>query len=119
MCNLLDLALAFVFQILLLNCFPCIDQVPWIIVTSHYPIFLSTANADNAASALGWSSDAGEVCSDGLCDGTEFMSCREAGEEEGCETVGDLLRERADTMGPLFQKYGVDIYDAGHSHLCE
>ena len=54
-----------------------------LIVTSHYPIFLSTTKFDNAASALGWASEEGEKCTDGVCDGTEFMSCDAAGESPG------------------------------------
>ena len=85
-------------------------KVPWIIVTSHYPIFLSTTSFDNAASALGWASEEGEVCTDGVCDGTEYMSCDVAGESPGCATVGDLMGERAAATGPLFNRYAVDIY---------
>ena len=52
------------------------------------------------------------------CDGgEEFMSCEEAGEAAGCETVAARLRQRAEATSDLFQKYGVDVYNAGHSHL--
>ena len=73
--------------------------------------------SDSEASALGWHSEAGEVCLDGVCDGTEYMSCEAAGEADGCETVGEMVQESSDALGPLFNRYGVDIYDAGHSHL--
>ena len=45
------------------------------------------------------------------------MSCAEAGEPEGCATVGQLVAESAAVMGELFNKYSVDVYNAGHSHL--
>ena len=86
------------------------QQVPWIIVTSHYPIFLSTAQAtsvNSSASALGWHSEAGEVCSDGICAGTEYMSCETAGEAAGCATVGEMVEESSNSMGALFNRYGV------------
>jgi len=41
------------------------------------------------------------------------MTCEEAGEGAGCKTVGE---EVAESESPwLFQKYGVDVYNAGHS----
>ena len=88
--------------------------VPWIIVTSHYPIYIPSMESD--ASALGWHSDAGEVCTDGICNGTEYMSCAEAGEAEGCKTVGEEVDESSAATQDLFNRYGVDVYDAGHSH---
>jgi hypothetical protein len=45
------------------------------------------------------------------------MSCEAAGEAEGCATVGEMVEESSGTMGALFNRYGVDVYDAGHSHL--
>lgn len=87
--------------------------VPWIIVTSHYPIFLSTIEGRDEASALGWESMEGEACTDGVCADSELMSCEEAGETAGCKTVGDVVSERAEATGALFNKYGVDLYNAG------
>ena len=55
----------------------------------------------------------GEICTDGICADTEIMTCEEAGELPGCKTVGE---EVAESKSPwLFQKYGVDVYNAGHS----
>lgn len=92
-------------------------NVPWIIVTSHYPIFLSTIEGRDEASALGWHSEAGELCTDGVCADSELMSCEAAGEAAGCKTVGEDVAESAKATGEIFQRYGVDIYNAGHSHL--
>jgi hypothetical protein len=65
---------------------------------------------------LGWHSEAGEVCTDGLCNGTEFMTCAQAGEPDGCPTVGQMVDASSSATQALFNKYGVDVYDAGHSH---
>ena len=92
------------------------EAVPWIIVTSHYPIHLSAMETQSDASALGWHSAAGEICLDGICNGTEFMSCQQAGEPEGCKTVGEMVDESSEATQNLFNRYGVDIYNAGHSH---
>jgi hypothetical protein len=63
--------------------------------------------SNSSASALGWHSEAGEVCrGDGLCAGTEYMSCEAAGEAEGCATVGEMVEESSITMGALFNQYG-------------
>eukprot|EP01047_Picozoa_sp_COSAG01_P027536 COSAG01_NODE_1820_length_9152_cov_22.869215_10_plen_391_part_00 len=94
--------------------------VPWIIVTSHYPINKPSSMDGQAAEASlrGWYSEAGEACVDGVCDGTEFMSCEEAGEEAGCRTVSE--RDAVGQgVGELFNRYGVDIYNAGHAHIYE
>ena len=92
-------------------------EVPWIIVTSHYPIFKPEKEGQTAnASLLGWYSEAGETCVDGVCAGSEYMSCEVAGEEEGCRTVAERVDETSSAIGTLFQRYGVDIYNAGHSH---
>jgi hypothetical protein len=98
------------------------QHVPWIIVTSHYPIFLSTMQAtsvNSSASALGWHSEAGEICSDGICAGTEYMSCEAAGEAEGCATVGEMVEESSNSMGILFNRYGVVCphFSIGHNLL--
>eukprot|EP01047_Picozoa_sp_COSAG01_P076250 COSAG01_NODE_13331_length_1600_cov_1.514990_3_plen_54_part_00 len=42
----------------------------------------SSLGRNSSASALGWHSEAGEICTDGLCAGTEYMSCEEAGEAQ-------------------------------------
>ena len=94
-------------------------SVPWMLVTSHYPIFISSATSEAggaAASAKGWHSEAGELCADGVCSGSEIMSCAAAGEKEGCETVAHESAVAQSLLTPLFNKYSVDIYDAGHSH---
>lgn len=45
------------------------------------------------------------------------MSCESAGEEEGCTTVAEMAdTEASESVATLFNRYGVDIYNAGHSH---
>lgn len=90
-------------------------NVPWIIVTSHYPIYKPTyGRAD--ASLKGYYSEAGEDCFDGVCEGTGYMSCEAAGEEAGCKTVAEMVDETSEAIGTVFQRYGVDVYNAGHAH---
>lgn len=53
-----------------------------------------------------------------MCAGTENMSCEAAGEEEGCTTVAEMAdTEASESVATLFNRYGVDIYNAGHSHI--
>ena len=104
--------------------------VPWLVVTSHFPIYLASdagSAAPDAGSAPGggsiaerssaawWASNEDEVH---LADeaGT-WRSCAENGEEEGCTSVAEQLRLLASPLEPLLVRYQVDIYDAGHSHL--
>jgi hypothetical protein len=90
-------------------------EVPWIIVTSHYPNNHPKLLNHADASLKGYFSEAGEECTDGVCAGTEFMSCEAAGEEAGCRSVADMVDEM-EPVSTLFQRYGVDIYNAGHVH---
>ena len=86
--------------------------VPWIIVTSHYPIYLSTMAENANASSARWHAIEGELA-DPLA---AYMPCEVVGEAAGCRSVADETAQAAATLGDLFLKYGVDIYSAGHSH---
>ncbi len=44
--------------------------------------------------------------------GHEFFPC----ETDPCPTVGDWYNLLDDTLQPILEKYGVDIYAAGHIH---
>lgn len=91
--------------------------VPWIVVTSHFPIYLSAtiegdhANA-SAAHYLSNEAEAAPVDSD-----EEFRSCKANGERSACKTVQELQAEKTSKLEPLFIKYDVDVYAAGHSHI--
>eukprot|EP01046_Picozoa_sp_COSAG06_P043760 COSAG06_NODE_5784_length_3275_cov_5.074985_3_plen_89_part_00 len=36
--------------------------------------------------------------------------------QEGCRTVAERTEETSQSISVLFQRYGVDIYNAGHAH---
>lgn len=100
-------------------------EVPWIVVTSHFPLYLSTAGAaagpaprHEHSSARYYLSDEAESALPGVAGApAEFRSCLENNELPGCQTVGELRSASAKALEPLLIKYGVDVYAAGHSHL--
>jgi hypothetical protein len=47
-----------------------------------------------------------------------FVSCEDTGEGAGCRTVGDVTAEAAASMEGLFYSFGVDVWNAGHAHMC-
>ena len=48
-----------------------------------------------------------------------FRTCADNGEDEDCETVGQVLGRAQAATDPIFKKYGVDVYNAGHAHECD
>ena len=93
------------------------EAVPWIVVTSHFPVYLSTTSKANHANAsashfLSVEAEAEPVGSNG-----EFKSCQANAEPAGCTTVRDFQSAAQSKLEPLFVKFGVDFYAAGHSHL--
>ena len=88
-------------------------KVPWIIGTSHYPIYNPKVAKHADCSAKAYESIAGELADPDA----SFQTCEETGEGQGCRTVGDLTAEAAATMNQIFYRFGVDIWNAGHSHM--
>ena len=101
-------------------------NVPWIVVTSHYPLY--SANAFQAdferASAAWWTSEVAEHERNG--DGTpwsatpHFEECAK-GKRKGsgnatCATVKDVVEDSIYVVGTLLDTYHVDVYAAGHDH---
>lgn len=86
------------------------EAVPWIMVTSHFPIHHTelTENAD--ASAEYYMSLAPEAFAR---TGHDFKPCA----VPGCKTVGEQATDWQKILHPIFVKYGVDIYNAGHVHV--
>jgi 3',5'-cyclic AMP phosphodiesterase CpdA len=92
------------------------ENVPWIVVTSHFPIYLSSAGLEPARSSAAWYlSDQAEAVEVGS--GAEFRSCESNSELAGCRSVAETRTDASTKLEPLFIKYGVDLYGAGHSHL--
>ena len=98
--------------------------VPWIMVMSHFPIFHTQTQANENMSASHYTGDevlgayeVGEIDSR-----MQFEACDAAarpGRGSGCLTVGEFVKPMATNLQPLFAKYGVDVYNAGHVHSCE
>eukprot|EP01044_Picomonas_judraskeda_P011093 COSAG03_NODE_1479_length_4013_cov_2.618804_3_plen_193_part_00 len=87
------------------------DSVPWILLTSHYPLYCSTcANIARAnISAASWV-------------GPEFgtgVGGALAAAQLGEQTAGAMQASMLADLEPLMLKYGVDIYAAGHQHQYE
>jgi len=86
------------------------DAVPWIIVTSHFPLYHTLAAAQPNSSLAFYVGDEGETFA---VDGHEFMPVASSNER----TVGQFQLEVSAALEPLLMKYGVDIYNAGHVHV--
>jgi hypothetical protein len=84
--------------------------VPWILLTSHYPLYCSTcANIARAnVSAASWV-------------GPEFGGGAGAltAAKPGDQTAGAMQATMLADLEPLMLKYGVDVYAAGHQHQYE
>lgn len=93
-------------------------KVPWIIVTSHFPLLHTMLEANSRTSASHYIGDEGE---DSLENRpfTEhhFADCPV--DDPGCFTVGQLVSAQAGPLIPIMEKYAVDAYVAGHVHSYE
>ena len=87
-------------------------KVPWIMVTSHYPIYNPTTAENAHCSAAAYESVSGEIADPAAA----YRTCEDTGEGKGCQTIGEITKKAADTLTPLFYSRGVDVYNAGHSH---
>ena len=94
------------------------SKTPWIMIMSHFPIFHTQTAAHANMSAATYLGD--ERMGEYAVDGNEmkFEPCPE-GEEHDCQTVGQFQALIGNALQPLFRKYGVDVYNAGHVHSYE
>ena len=76
------------------------EKVPWILVVSHYPMYCS-------------SNSMGAMHNDGQGGDDEPAAY------EGCWSYGSNINILRNDVEPLFQKYSVDLYSAGHEHDLE
>lgn len=97
------------------------SKTPWIMVMSHFPVFHTATSANANMSAAHYRGDErmGEYAVDGSQ--MKFEPCPEEATRGGkpCETVGEFQARIGEALQPLFRKYGVDIYNAGHVHSYE
>jgi hypothetical protein len=99
-------------------------NTPWIMVMSHFPLFHTQTMAHANMSAAHYFGDErmGKYAVDG--NQMKFEACPQQGGSGGgaspaCQTVGEFQAQRANALQPLFRKYGVDVYNAGHVHSYE
>eukprot|EP00658_Telonema_sp_P-2_P048589 TRINITY_DN36956_c0_g1_i1.p1 TRINITY_DN36956_c0_g1~~TRINITY_DN36956_c0_g1_i1.p1 ORF type:complete len:234 (+),score=57.37 TRINITY_DN36956_c0_g1_i1:139-840(+) len=90
-------------------------NVPWIIVTSHFPLQHTMLRENADKSAAHYVGNAGEDSSGRAFTEHHFAPCQEA----GCFTIGELVAGQAEALIPMMEKYNVDVYDAGHVHSYE
>ena len=90
-------------------------------VMSHFPVYHSkvAARLDHSlAHYLGDERDNAEGAAV-LNSDDHFVPCPDGSTEAECPTIGTFQQANNDALQPLFEKYGVDIYNAGHVHDCE
>ena len=102
------------------------SKTPWIMVMSHFPLFHTQTTAHANMSAAHYTGDErmGEYAVDG--NQMKFEACPLQGDSGGragadatCQTVGEFQANLNKALQPLFRKYGVDVYNAGHVHAYE
>ena len=102
-------------------------NVPWIVVTSHYPLYTSNFYEPDAWGASAAWYDAETAEQERIGDGTpwsatpNFEACTDAasrGENATtkCATVKDVVDEAISSLGALLDQYRVDLYASGHVH---
>ena len=91
------------------------EAVPWIIVTSHFPLHNAAFEEPGVANASA-AFYLGDEAEHFATSGHDFIPC--IFKEGACQeqTVGELLRTWQSFMDPILMKYKVDVYDAGHVH---
>eukprot|EP00940_MAST-03C_sp_MAST-3C-sp2_P002901 g2901.t1 len=70
---------------------------PWVIAVAHYPIYCSSVTL------------AGPLHNDGQGD-------EDPGSFDGCWSYGSRINDLRNDVEPLFERYGVDAFLAGHEH---
>lgn len=92
--------------------------VPWIVVTSHFPIYTAALSdaASARASAAWYMGEAAEAERNGgpWAATPSFESCE--ANDANCTTAAELMSLVGAQLGPLLEEFSVDIYQAGHVH---
>lgn len=100
------------------------ENVPWIVVGSHFPIYSGRFEEAGAANAsLSWyiGDDAEAERGDkAWAELPSLKTCSASEHNAGkCMTVADSLRESRSALEPLLDEYSVDIYIAGTCTLTQ
>eukprot|EP00039_Didymoeca_costata_P007124 m.96550 g.96550 ORF g.96550 m.96550 type:complete len:643 (+) comp13550_c0_seq1:205-2133(+) len=101
-------------------------NVPWIVVTSHFPMYSAVFYEEDAWNASAAWYDAEVAENERKGDGTRwsatphFQGCRKEDRNTStktkCQTVKEVVDEAIASLGALLDQYHVDIYAAGHVH---
>ena len=91
--------------------------MPWIIVTSHFPLTHTMLTEHSESSASHYLGLEGEQSEGGAGPDSHFATC--PADKPGCWTVAELVKAQAGPLIPIMEKYEVDVYDAGHVHSYE
>ena len=94
-------------------------NVPWVVVTSHYPLHSPAFHSGEYehASAEWYGAEEGEYERKG--DGTPWTAMSHfegCADNTTCTTVKDVVVQARSTLGALLDAHHVDIYAAGHVH---
>ena len=91
-------------------------KTPWIMIMSHFPIFHSKIEENKGASAAAYVGDEkmGDYATDG--EKMQFVPCPKS--DPDCVTLKQHQLRLAEALQPIFKKYGVEVYNAGHVHSC-
>lgn len=91
---------------------------PWIMVMSHFPVWHSqTAKHSNMSLEHYLGQKDGKEVDESLNTADDFKPCPSS--SPSCRTIGEWQLGVGEALQPLFKKYGVDIYNAGHVHSYE
>jgi len=77
------------------------EAVPWIVVMSHYPMYCTSNSLANGKHQDGQ----GDTLEDSWT--------------QDCWSYGGAIQQVRDDLEPLYAKFGVDLYLAGHEHNYE
>lgn len=94
------------------------DSVPWIMVMSHFPI-VSSKITQKSLSLEHYLQDENLRNYSLYAEGLDYVPCDESDDECLAFTVQDFQTGNRNALQPLFKKYKVDIYNAGHVHSYE
>jgi len=87
---------------------------PWVILTSHFPLYHDGVAANSEASAAWYTGEESEKYS---TSGHSFLAKRCEAETGLCEqSVGEYQESIQSILDPLLHEYKVDVWNSGHVH---
>jgi len=96
------------------------EAVPWIMVMSHFPIVSSKKIISERMLSLEHYLEDENMRNYSLyAEGLDYVPCDDSDEECLAFTVQHFQAKNKAALQPLFKKYKVDVYNAGHVHSYE